>query len=260
MSLKTMRKPCRSSTYCNGLRSIAAALSSIAAFIRSSKKSFPSPMSYRIFEAVLQELAVATYVNFSIERVAARAGTSKPVIYRRWPTRARLVYAALKADRPVLSFEVPDTGTVRDDIMVILHRVSEIVDELSPEAVFGLIAELLHESDSSLFEEVHERSIKIMMEILARGVGRGEIAAEKLTPRLAALPFDLARHQLVLLQQPLSAQDIEEIVDRIFLPLVRANSAGGLELDGRPRRAGRRSKTSPARSAIDENGDLEHED
>jgi AcrR family transcriptional regulator len=198
MSLKTMRKPCRSSTYGNGLRSIAAALSSIAAFIRSSKKSFPSPMSYRIFEAVLQELAVATYVNFSIERVAARAGTSKPVIYRRWPTRARLVYAALKADRPVLSFEVPDTGTVRDDIMVILHRVSEIVDELSPEAVFGLIAELLHESDSSLFEEVHERSIKIMMEILARGVGRGEIAAEKLTPRLAALPFDLARHQLVL--------------------------------------------------------------
>jgi hypothetical protein len=48
----------------------------------------------------------------------------------------------------------------------------------------------------------------------------GEIAAEKLTPRLAALPLDLVRYRLM---QPLSAQDIEEITDRIFLPLVRAD-------------------------------------
>jgi len=176
-----------------------------------------------IFEAVLQELADTGYVNFSIERAATGAGTSKPVIYRRWPTRARLVYAALRANRPFGSLEPPDTGTVRGDITIILHRVSELVDELSPEVIFGLIAELLHERDSSLFAEVHERNAKIMKEILTRGVRRGEIAAEKLTPRLAALPFDLVRYQLMILQQPLSAQDIEEIVDRIFLPLVRAD-------------------------------------
>jgi len=176
-----------------------------------------------IFKVVLRELAEVGYVDFSIERVAAGAGTSKPVIYRRWPTRARLVYAALRAKQPGLSFEAPDTGTVRGDVMLILHRVSEMVDEISPEVLFGLIAELLHESDSSLFAEVHERNAKVMTEILTRGVGRGEIAAEKLTPRLAALPFDLVRHQLVVLQQPLSEQDIEEIIDRIFLPLVRAD-------------------------------------
>jgi AcrR family transcriptional regulator len=176
-----------------------------------------------IFEVVLQELAETGYVNFSIERVAARAATSKPVIYRRWPTRARLVYAALRASRPGLSFETPDTGTVRGDVMVILQSVSEMVDELSPEVIFGLIAELLHESQSSLFAEVHERNAKTMTEILARGIGRGEIAAEKLTPRIAALPFDLVRYQLMVLRQPLSAQDIEEIIDRIFLPLVRAD-------------------------------------
>ena len=176
-----------------------------------------------IFEAVLQELAEAGYVNFSIESVAARAGASKPVIYRRWHTRAELVHAALRANRLVPAFEAPDTGTVRGDITLILHRVSELVNELSPETIFGLIAELLHESGPSLFAQAHERGGEIMKEILARGVARGEIAAEKLTPRLAALPFDLMRHQLVVLQQPLSAQDIEEIVDRIFLPLVWAD-------------------------------------
>jgi len=196
-------------------------MSNVARAVSSRRRG--KVLEAAIFEAVLQELADAGYVNFSIERAAARAGASKPVIYRRWPTRAQLVYAALRANRLVPSFEAPDTGTVRGDIMVILHRVSETVDDLSPEALFGLIAELIHESDSSLFARVHERGAEIMMEILTRGVGRGEIAAEKLTPRLAALPFDLVRHQLVLLRQPLSAQDIEEIVDRIFLPLVRAD-------------------------------------
>src|SRR5215467_2269368 len=118
-----------------------------------------------IFEVVLQELAATGYVNFSIERVAAKAGTSKPVIYRRWPTRARLVYAALRANRPVLSSEAPNTGTVRGDLLVILHRVAAMVDEVRPGVIFGLIAELLHESDSSLFADVHERNAKIMTEI-----------------------------------------------------------------------------------------------
>ena len=174
-----------------------------------------------IFKVVLRELAETGYINFSIERVAAEARTSKPVIYRRWPTRAQLVYAALRASRPLYSCEAPDTGTVRGDLMVILRRISEMVDELSPEVTFGLIAELLHDSQSSPFAEEHERNAKIMTEILERGIARGEIAAEKLTPRLAALPFDLVRYQLMILHQPLSRQDIKEIVDQIFLPLVR---------------------------------------
>lgn len=176
-----------------------------------------------IFKIVLRELAETGYVNFSIERVAASAGTSKPVIYRRWPSRAQLVYAALRASRPLYSSEAPDTGTVRGDLMVILRRVSEIVDEVSPEVIFGLSAELLHERESAVFAEVHKHNAEVMTEILNRGIERGEIAAKKLTPRIAALPFDLVRYQLMVLRQPLAVKDIEEIVDRIFLPLVQAD-------------------------------------
>ena len=107
--------------------------------------------------------------------------------------------------------------------MLILRRISKMVDELTPEVIFGLTAELLHEGDSSLFAEVHEHNAKTMAQILNRGVERGEIAAKKLTSRVAALPFDLVRYQLMVLRQPLSAQDIEEIVDRIFLPLVQVD-------------------------------------
>src|SRR6185437_1680086 len=160
-----------------------------------------------IFKIVLRELSETGYVNFSIERVAAKARTSKPVIYRRWPSRAQLVYAALRATRPLYSSEAPDTGSVPGDLRFVLRRVSEMVDEVGPEAFFGLAAELLHESESSLFADVQERNAKIMTEILERGIARGEIAAEKITPRLAALPLDLVRYQLMILHQPLSPQD-----------------------------------------------------
>ena len=190
---------------------------------RSKRRRRGKALVAAIFEIVLRELAETGYVNFSIERVAAKARTSKPVIYRRWPTRAQLVYAALRATRPLYSPEPPDTGTVRGDLLVILRRVSEMVDEISPEVIFGLTAELLHEREPSVFAEVHERTSNRMTEILNRGVNRGEIAAERLTPRVAALPLDLVRYQLMVQHQRLSSQDIEEIVDRIFLPLVRTN-------------------------------------
>ena len=69
--------------------------------------------------------------------------------------------------------------------MVIMHSVSNMVDDISPEVIFGLIAELLHERDSWLFSEVRERNSKIMTETLDRGIEHSEMAAKNL--RLASL-------------------------------------------------------------------------
>ena len=57
-------------------------------------------------------------------------------------------------------------------------------------------------------------------EILQRGIARGEIAAEKLTPRIASLPVDLARQEVMMTLEPVPDKVVEEIVDEIFLPLV----------------------------------------
>ena len=50
-----------------------------------------------------------------MERVAERAGTSRAVIYRRWRSRPELVIAAMRHRQPVLSGQVPDTGTLRGE-------------------------------------------------------------------------------------------------------------------------------------------------
>jgi AcrR family transcriptional regulator len=64
--------------------------------------------------AVRELLDEVGYRGLSIDRVAARAGVGKAGIYRRWRTKAEMVFAAV-----VHGLELPlpaDTGTLRGDL------------------------------------------------------------------------------------------------------------------------------------------------
>ncbi|WP_424537053.1 TetR-like C-terminal domain-containing protein [Sphaerisporangium viridialbum] len=54
-----------------------------------------------------------------------------------------------------------------------------------------------------------------------RAVERGEIKPEHLSERIKSLPFDLLRHEILTTFAPVPDRVLEEIVDTIFLPLVR---------------------------------------
>src|SRR5271154_4252734 len=66
------------------------------------------------------ELQAAGYAGLTMEAVADRAGTSRAVLYRRWRNRAELVLAVIRRHRPLLSGEIPDTGTLRGDVLALL--------------------------------------------------------------------------------------------------------------------------------------------
>jgi len=61
--------------------------------------------------------------------------------------------------------------------------------------------------------------------VLARGVDRGEVDQNKLTPRIASLLPDLVRHEFLMTLKPVPNVVIAEFVDDIFLPLVRPKPA-----------------------------------
>jgi hypothetical protein len=63
--------------------------------------------------------------------------------------------------------------------------------------------------------------------VLARGIERGEIDRNKLTPRIASLPVDLLRHEILMTLKPVANAVIAKFVDDIFLPLVRPKPARG---------------------------------
>src|ERR1700677_3554696 len=76
-----------------------------------------------LLDAACAELQAAGYQSMTMEAVADRAGTSRAVLYRRWPKKAELVVAALRRHRPMLSGEVPDTGNLRGDVLALLTRL-----------------------------------------------------------------------------------------------------------------------------------------
>lgn len=80
------------------------------------------PRDPRIDGAVLQAtrdlLEEAGYLQLSITAIAERAGTNKPAIYRRWPTKAHLVHEAVfPTQGPELILQGDD---LRTDIRVLV--------------------------------------------------------------------------------------------------------------------------------------------
>ncbi|WP_433383971.1 TetR/AcrR family transcriptional regulator [Actinoplanes sp. CA-142083] len=179
-----------------------------------------------LLEAAWEELTEVGYARFTVEGVAARAGTSRPVIYRRWPQRAELAIAAVQHfSRSEAIVEAPDTGSFRDDLVAVLKDVSGRRSALI--TLFSVqMGEYFAETGSSP-AELREQFLAARQRpfgfdrVLDRAIERGEVDPAKLTPRVRALPGDLLRHELLMTLRPASEQAIAEIVDEIFLPLVR---------------------------------------
>jgi AcrR family transcriptional regulator len=176
-----------------------------------------------LLAAAWQELAALGYSRFTIEGVAARAGTSRPVIYRRWANRHDLALAALKAQFGTQSGDVPDMGSLRAELIVLLSGFSERRTEVVV-VIMQQMGEFFAETGEA-FQEVRREILAgrrmVFDDILERAVRRGEIDGKKLTPRVRALPGDLLRHELLMTLKPVPRKVIEEIVDQVFLPLVR---------------------------------------
>jgi len=171
-----------------------------------------------ILQAAWEEVSEVGYAKLTMEGVAARACTGKAVLYRRWPNRAALVLAAIRHRTVPISAEVPDTGRLRDDVLAILERLRRRYVEIGPAIIHGLLGEI-HEVPPSVFDVVPD----VMRTVLQRAADRGEVRQDRVdqvTTRVASLPGDLLRHELMLSLRPVSDAFLAEIVDEIFLPLV----------------------------------------
>ncbi|AXB42252.1 TetR/AcrR family transcriptional regulator [Amycolatopsis albispora] len=180
-----------------------------------------------IFEAVWAELLEVGYAKLTMEAVAARAGTSKPVLYRRWAGRAELVLAAWRHRLPV-SLELPDTGTLSGDLKELLGRSLCRFEDFSPDLLAGLTTETFR--DPEVFALLRKQIAKAapghaLAALIGWAVERGEIAEPRLSPRVLALPLDLIRADAVLYGRQVTDARITEIVDDIFLPLLRGLAA-----------------------------------
>jgi AcrR family transcriptional regulator len=180
-----------------------------------------------ILRAAADELTESGYAGFTMDRVARRAGTNKNAIYRRWPDRLALGIAAYK--RLTTSVQPPDTGALRADALELLRRANRHWS--SP--LGAILRELLAAAGGArnLLTQLPEQSPDAMtamwLTVLGRAVARGEAAPEALHPRVATVAIVLLRNEFLIRGTPTAPDEVlVDIVDEVYLPLVRGRSAG----------------------------------
>jgi AcrR family transcriptional regulator len=176
-----------------------------------------------ILAAAWAELVDNGYGNFTIDAVAERAGTSRSVLYRRWLDRDALVAATVEFGVKGSPLETPDTGTLRGDIIELLRLSNASRAQLLP--LMSVLMGSYFSQTGVTFADLRlrilgDRAGSRISVILDRAVARGEADPDRLTPRVRTVAFDLFRHDLLMTLKPLAEDDIEAIVDEIFLPLV----------------------------------------
>ncbi|MGZ0231228.1 TetR/AcrR family transcriptional regulator [Streptomyces sp. CPS1] len=183
-----------------------------------------------LLDAAWDELAQAGFARLTMESVASRANTGVAVLYRRWANKDELALAALKHYRDTHPVEIPDTGSLRGDLLAALTVMGEARAAFfaiaSATAFSGLLASTGLTPTQVRDRIFGDRQLLLVQDLYQRAHDRGEIDLERVPAALLAMPFDLVRNDLLMDPKPLKPPRIRAIVDELFLPLVRMHNSG----------------------------------
>ncbi|QAY62765.1 TetR/AcrR family transcriptional regulator [Xylanimonas allomyrinae] len=182
-----------------------------------------------LLDAAWQEIVEHGYDGLTYEGVAARASTSRAVVYRRWPTRPELAQAAVLHGARGVPYHPVDTGTLRGDLRAHLlwangARISVAV--IAATRLGGYFAET-GTGPGDLRELLLDGRAPRTDALYANAVARGELDPARLTPRVRALAFDLFRAELLMTLRPVAEETIDAILDEVVMPLLIPPVADG---------------------------------
>jgi AcrR family transcriptional regulator len=176
-----------------------------------------------LLDAAWEELTERGYARLTIENVAARADTSRPVFSRRWEGKAELAIAAIREQMARNPLGVDECGDLRTELLEYLEHASIRARGIA--AVFTLISSEYFDGAAStprdLREALAQGDAEVLAPILNRALARGEIDPNKLVPPINTLVTDLFRYYAIMNFEAPPPELRKFWVDKIFLPLVR---------------------------------------
>ena len=180
-----------------------------AAAIPTEKKR-GRPRSRSTEKAILKaagEIVLASgLAEMTIEGVAERAGVGKASIYRRWPSKGALAFAAV-VDGILTTQPTPDTGSLEGDLVHVAENWVKLANlQRGGRAVAHFIAEA--QSDPDLAVAWRERFVnrirKERRPIIERAIARGEIPAGSDPELIMDLLFGPLYHRYLNRHLPLN--------------------------------------------------------
>jgi AcrR family transcriptional regulator len=204
---------------------IAAASASASAGASGQRRRGPA-LETALLDAAWDELLAVGFGKLTMESVAVRARTGIAVLYRRWANKDELVLAAIEHYRNGHPVDVPDTGTLRGDLIAALAGMGEaraaFFAVAAAAAFSGLLAGTGLTPTQVRDRIIGDQRLARIRTIYQRAHDRGEIDLKLIRSAVLAMPFDLVRHDLLMDLKPVKRSRVESIVDELFLPLVRS--------------------------------------
>jgi AcrR family transcriptional regulator len=174
-----------------------------------------------LLDAAWDELEQNGYPAFTFDAVAQRAHTSRPVLYRRWSDRDSLVLAAISHRLARRPSALPDTGSVRGDLIALMQQASihgnELITLMS--TMFGGYYSATGQTIEQIRARILENRSSTVENLLERARDRGERVPADPPEHVTGLLGDLLRQQMIMSLEPPTAEYITAVVDEIILPL-----------------------------------------
>ena len=175
-----------------------------------------------ILRAAIELVGEVGYDRMTVEALAARAGVSKPTIYRRWPGGKKDIVIDAIRTKHADADALPDQGSLRGDLLALVATMIEHIDE-DAHLAGGLISQLRESEELAALmrDEIvtHERAR--LDGLLARAVDRGELSADAhVTPLFHDLAGAIVFARAAITGEPLDQAFLEELVDHVLLPVL----------------------------------------
>jgi AcrR family transcriptional regulator len=174
-----------------------------------------------ILAAAMALTAEVGYDRMTIDAIAARAGVSKPTLYRRWPHgKAELVADAIRERRGEAG-ETPDTGSLRGDLLALVAiQTGHLLQDIH--LACGLLMQLRASEELSAVMQEHviaeERArFATVLELAAE---RGELPVVNVSPLFADIAGAIVFTRVTITGEPVEGAFAEELVDRVLLPIL----------------------------------------
>ncbi|PSJ25789.1 TetR family transcriptional regulator [Streptosporangium nondiastaticum] len=167
--------------------------------------------------AVMELLNESGYGNLTLEAVAARAGTSKPALRRRWQSRQHLVVDALVTTMGTAP--TPDTGCTHCDLIAGIGTLSQAFGTtLGRRVLPALVADLADqpELDALFLERFFHPRRASTAEALRRGIRRGDIRPDADIDLLLDMLASSTYYRVLFGHLPVTAALAEDVVEVVL--------------------------------------------
>lgn len=166
----------------------------------------------RVLSAAIRELARVGYGALTIETVARRARVNKTTVYRRWPSRADLVGAALSSITEPASFEA--ATDLRTNLLWMARESVRLLSTAEGRSIARvLIAEGEDEELVRLARSIRARQEHVAYAVVRAAKDRGELARKTQPDVFLGAIFGAIVHRMLMMHEAVDDRFIRALVD-----------------------------------------------